>query len=101
MLAEDFDDLMGVVSVQEQLHIEALIAKLSGEGFRASVLPGAAGLDIEALDPLVSQPLLQGLGDELGTIVTAQELGSAVLRDEDFQDSDHLTRIEGSGDFDG
>jgi hypothetical protein len=42
------------------------------------------------LDTLVSQPLLQGLGNKLGTLVTAQELGSGVLSDEDFQDSDDL-----------
>jgi hypothetical protein len=101
MLAEIFDDLTGLVSVQEQLHIQAFIAKFSVEGFREGVLPRAARLDIEGCNALVRQPLLQGLGDELGTVVTAQEPRGAVLCDQEFQHSDHLTGIERAGNLNG
>ena len=77
VLAEVLDDPVGLVSIQEQLHVEALIAELAVEAFPVSVLPGAAWLDVEGCNALVPQPLLQGLGDELGTVVTAQELRSA------------------------
>jgi hypothetical protein len=101
MLAESLDDLTGLVLVQEQLHIEAFVAEFSVEALPVGIFPGAARLDVEGLNVLPSQPLLQGSGNELGTIVATQELGSALLSDEDFQDLSDLACIEGAGHFNG
>jgi hypothetical protein len=58
VLAKVLDDPVGLVSIQKQFHVEALIAKLAVEALPVSILPRAAWLDVEGSNALVSQPLL-------------------------------------------
>ena len=51
------------------LPVQALVPKPPVEAFHKTVLPRAAGLDVDRLDPLRRQPALHDLRDELRTVV--------------------------------
>ena len=76
----------------EDLSVQALIAQLIMEAFDIGLFPGGSGLDISASDPLVHEPGLNGLGNELWSIITAQVLGRAITLDRCLQ---HRDRING------
>ena len=65
----------------ELLPIEAFVAESSVEAFHVAVLPRAAGFDVDRLDPILREPLLNRLGDELTPIVASQERRGSVLLD--------------------
>ena len=67
------DDDDGFAPRRKPLHVEAFVAKLSIEALVQAVLPRLAWRDVGRLDALFLQPILDGLGDELGTIVAADE----------------------------
>ena len=66
----------------EDLPIQKLVPQASIEALNIAVLPGAAGRDVGRLGPDGSDPLLHGLGDELGTIVRSDVSGHSALDEE-------------------
>ena len=58
--------------------IQILVAKAAVEALAQPVLPRCTWLDVEHLDADRAEPLPDGLGDELGTVVAAQALWVAV-----------------------
>ncbi len=64
------------LQVLEQLAVEELVTKLRVEALDVAILPGAAGGDVEDLDPQSSQPQANRLRDKLGTIVTTNAPGN-------------------------
>ena len=63
------------------LPVQALVPKPTVEAFHKTVLPRAAGLDVDRLDPLLRQPALHDLRDELRAVVAPQIFGCPVLLD--------------------
>ena len=69
----------------EEFHIEELIPEACVEALTIGVLPRSAWFDVERLHSFVFDPLLYCIGDELGAIVTADELRSPSLFHQLFQ----------------
>jgi hypothetical protein len=63
-----FDDDLCLLERIEYLSVQQFVAELRVEALSVAVFPGAAGLDIGGLGPDGSDPILHGLGDELGPI---------------------------------
>ena len=53
----------------EDLAIQELVAHRAIEAFTVAVLPRATWSDVERLHADLRQPLLHGIGDELGAVV--------------------------------
>jgi len=51
------------------------------EALHVAVLPRAAGLDIDRLDPILREPLLNRLRDELAPVVASQIGWGSMLLD--------------------
>ena len=51
--------------------VQAFIPETSVKTLHKPVLPRAAGLDVDRLDPLLRQPALHDLRDELRTVVAS------------------------------
>ena len=49
------------------------------EAFHKSILPRAAWLDVDRLDPMLLQPPLHDFGNELRAVVAAQKLRGPML----------------------
>ena len=81
VLTEVFDHDPGLGEGPELLAVEAFIAEAGVERFDEAVLPRACRGDVEGLDFLLCEPALEFLGDELRSVVGADELGRAVQCD--------------------
>jgi hypothetical protein len=64
------------------------------ERFDEAVLPRARRGDVKALNFLLSEPALEFLGDELRSVVGADELGRAVQRDGRLNQLDDVARTD-------
>ena len=84
----------------EDLAIEQLIAKAGVEALDVAVLPRTAPLDIGSLGADSGDPSLDGLGDELRSVVGADVTGDAAQDEEVGQNVDHIDRLELAGDTD-
>src|SRR5258707_12257966 len=76
----------------EDLSVQAFIAQLVVEAFNTVVFPACWGLDISGSDRLTREPVLNGLGNKLWSIIAAQVLGRAITLDCCLQ---HRDRING------
>jgi len=76
------DDHLRFRTRAEPFEPEAFIAELAVEAFGDAVLPGLARLDQRGADPLRNDPRQQSLGDELWTVVAAQEGRRPALADQ-------------------
>src|SRR5262249_26380530 len=70
-----FDDDLSFVEGVEDLAIEQLIAKAGVEALDVAVLPRTAPLDIGSLGADRGDPSLDGLGDELRSIIRPDMTG--------------------------
>ena len=64
-----FDDDLGLLEGVEDFAIEELIAQLGVEALAIAILPRAAGHDVSGPGANGSNPVPDGLGDELRAIV--------------------------------
>src|SRR5690606_19766514 len=71
LLDPGLDDLSRLLHGAEPPPVQAAVAEDAVEALVPAVLPRAAGLDVMRLHADLAQPLLQLLGDELRTVVTA------------------------------
>ncbi len=85
MVAPALDQYFGLLQRVEDLRIQQLVPELAVEAFVVSVLPRAAGLDVERLHPDPPQPVTYGDDRELGSVVRADMVGRAIL-DEELRD---------------
>ena len=94
VLTEVFDHDPGLGEGPELLAVEAFIAEAGVERFDEAVLPRACRGDVEGLDFLLCEPALEFLGDELRSVVGADELGRAVQCDGCLNQLDDLARTD-------
>src|SRR5690606_11343381 len=87
-------------AVGEEVHVEALVAQRAVEAFDVGILPRTARRDVERLRAARFEPALQGLRDELRTIVAAQVLRRAVQHEQPFKDVDDALRSDAGLDAD-
>jgi hypothetical protein len=73
-----FQDHANFVQIAEEFAVKAFIAQLVVKAFNMPVFPRAPRLDVERLDFLSLQPVLNAVGDKLGTIVAAQVFGHSM-----------------------
>ena len=59
--------------------IQALVPESSVETLHKTILPRAAWFNVDGLDPILRQPALHDLGNELRAVVTPQIFRGAVL----------------------
>ena len=64
-----FDQDLCLSQGVEDLAIQELVAHRAVEALAVAILPWAAGCDVERLHTDLRQPLLHGIGNELGAIV--------------------------------
>src|SRR5436190_1030460 len=82
--------------------VEELVPEPAVEALAVSVLPGAARFDKEGFEPAPLDPVLHGPGDELGAVVTADELRRASARfDGGFKDVDYVPAFHPPFHFEG
>lgn len=79
--AEVLDDHAGFGERPELLTVEAFVPEASVEALHVAVLPRAAGFDVDRLDPILRDPLLDRLGDELAPVVASKERRCPMLLD--------------------
>ena len=96
ILAPVGEDDAGFAEGVEQFSVEALGAEARVEGLSVTVLPGAARVDVERLDLVVSEPVLDGLGDKLRAVVGSDVLRCSVLCDSLLQDSQNISSTDGA-----
>ena len=90
VLAEVGDDHPRLGECPKRLLVEALVAEAAMEAFHAAVLPGAAWIDVEGFDLLVSQRAWHFLGDGLRAVVAPQQQGCTVFLAGAFQPGEHV-----------
>jgi len=71
------DDDLGLAQGVEDFTVERLVAEASVEALDVAVLPRTAPLDIGSLGADSSDPSLDGLGDELRSIIRPHMTGDA------------------------
>ena len=90
------DDHAGFGERPELLTVEAFVTEASVEALHIAVLPRAAGFDVDRLDPVLGEPLLHRLGDELAPVVASQEGWRSMLLDRPAHPLQNITALEGS-----
>src|SRR5258708_12370625 len=83
-------DELGLQLGGEDLSVQAFIAQLVVEAFDTGLFPGCSGLDISASDRLTLEPVLNGLGNKLWSIIAAHVFGRAIMLDPFLQHPDPL-----------
>ena len=97
MLAPRFDQNGGLAAAAEPLQAEALVAKLAVERFVGAVLPWLARIDQRGVDPILGQPLEDGVADELRSAVRTQIGRGAMNADQSGYHVDHAARANRAG----
>jgi len=69
--APGFQDDSGFQEGAEEFPVEAFIPKFAMEALDMAVFPRRTRCDIESLDLLGRQPVLDGISDELGSVVAS------------------------------
>ena len=69
LLPPPLDDHLGLLKGIENLPVEHLISEFSIEGFVVSILPGAAGLNEQGLDPDPPKPAPNRLSSKFSSII--------------------------------
>ena len=80
----------------ELLPVKAFVPESSVEALHIAVLPRAAGFDVDRLDPVLGEPLLHRLGDELAPVIASQEGWCSMLLDRPAHPLQNITALEGS-----
>ena len=75
-----FHDHPGFRQCPQLFPIQTLIPEPAVEALYKTILPRAAGINVECLDLMLLQPLLHCLGNELGPIVRAQMRRRSLFR---------------------
>ena len=91
---------LGLSHRGEQLGVEELVSEPAVEGFSKAVLPRGAGLDVSGCGAAAFTPAPQGVGDEFGTVVAADECRSWVEAGEILQHRHHILGLAASSDAD-
>ena len=86
------DDDLGFGARAEPFEAETFVAEFAVEAFADAILPGLAGLDQRGADALRSDPGQELLGNELRTVVAAQEDRRTALADQARQHLDYPRR---------
>src|SRR5690606_24144951 len=76
-------------------------AQAAVERFDPGVLPRGAGVDEDRADIVESAPVRHGVGDELGSVVEADEGGVAALESEAVEGGDDAVGVDGTVNDDG
>ena len=74
-----FDNDPGFGECPQLLTVQALVAEATVETLHEAILPRAARVNVDRLHLVVSQPLLDGLRDELRPVVGAQVFGNSMF----------------------
>jgi len=77
LIAPLLDDDLRFLQAVEDLLVEAFVPQFSVEGFAITVLPWAAGLDVESFGPKSGEPTADHLGCHLRAIVGTNVLGDS------------------------
>ena len=100
MTTPAFDDDFRLHQVVEQFDVQAFIAQFSVEGFVVSVLPRAAGFNVERLGADAAEPLPDGLGPELAAIIAAYMIGDSASDHQIAENFKDVLAVEASSDLD-
>ena len=90
----------GLLQAQEQFSVQQLVAQLAVEALHVAVLPRTALGDEQRLHVSPIEPRANGLGHELGTVVTPQVGRSAAHGKQVLQNPDHIVGRERARYFD-
>ena len=99
--APALDDDLRLPERVEDLAIEQLVAKTGIEALDEAVLPRTAGRDVGGPCANSCNPVLNGLGDELGSVVGTNMPGNAAQDEQVRQRIEDVDRPELSGHSDG
>jgi len=91
---EVLDDDTGFGQRPELLPVETFVAEAAMNALDEPVQPKTGGLDVDRLNLVLSQPPLDLPGDELGPIITAQELGCPVFGDGLAHPFEHVSALQ-------
>ncbi len=94
------DDHAGFEEAVEAPRVEQLVAESSVEGLDPGVLPWRAGVDEHRPGAVEAAPVVDGVRDELGTIVEAHVDRRTALHGEAVQDRNDGVGIDGAIDLD-
>src|ERR1017187_2214077 len=94
------NDDRGLAPGTEPLQAETLVAEFTIERFICTVLPRLAWVDQGGLDIGLSQPLENGMTDELRAVVGSQISRTAVKAHQAGQDLDDARRADAAGGVD-
>ena len=94
VLPPTLDDDLGFGARAEPFEAEAFIAEFAVEAFADAILPGLARLDQRGADALRGDPRQERLGNELWTVVAAQEDRRAALANQARQHLNHPRRTD-------
>lgn len=101
LLSELFDKHSGFGQAGEESSEEEFITEAAVEALAESILPGAARCDEVGAGPLIGQPCLERMGDELRTIVAPKKARSAMRCEQSGQHADHALSRDRCGHIDG
>lgn len=100
MLSSAFDEDGCLPKGVEDFLVEQLVPELVVEAFVVAILPWRSGLDLERLHADPAQPVTDGMGGELGTIVATDVIGRAVPLEQLGEDSKDVIAPELALDMD-
>src|SRR5690606_13318343 len=96
-----FDNRLCFLPIRKDPTVQTLSAERAVEALDEGILPRATGFDIERVAVLLPQPSLQGKGNKLRTVVTAQVARCAAHQKQPCQNLDDVTGRDGACDMNG
>ena len=96
------DEHAGFEEVVEVAAVEELVAEPAVEALDPGVLPRRAGVDEDRRGAVESEPVCDGVRNELGSVVEAYDPGRhAPLGDDPVENPDDVVGVDGAVDLDG
>lgn len=94
MASPALDHDLGLLQRIEDFSVQQLVAQAGVETLDVAVLPWAAGRDVGCLGTDGGDPILHGLGNELGTVVGANVPRNSTHDEQIGQHVDHIDRLQ-------
>ena len=101
VVAPVLDDDPGFQERVEAPRVEQLVAQSAVEGFDPSVLPWRTSVYEQRCGAVESAPVVDGMCDELRTVVEAHVGRRSALPGEPIQDGDDAVGVDAATNFDG
>ena len=86
----------GFAQGEDQFAVETFFPESAIKALHVAILPWATGIDVERFDFVLFEPLLDGIGNELGAIVRADIFRGSMLFDSFLKDLQNITGLDGA-----